>query len=136
VQKVLVDSGPLIALFDKSDSYHKKSLEFFKEFKGVLWTSWPVVTEVCHMLDFSTRVQINFLTWIERGGLRIQELKFEQLSRLIELTRKFNDVPMDLADASLIVISESLDCEKIASIDSDFYIYRNIRNKYLQNIFN
>jgi len=75
VQKALIDSGPLIALFDKSDSYHKQSVEFFKEFKGILWTTWPVVTEVSHMLDFSIQVQINFLTWIERGWFKNSRYK-------------------------------------------------------------
>jgi predicted nucleic acid-binding protein len=87
------------------------------------------------MLDFSTKTQINFLKWINRGGLQIFELEFHHLIRIIELSEKFNDVPMDLADASLIVASEAKSIGKIASVDSDFYVYRDIRNKYLTNVF-
>jgi predicted nucleic acid-binding protein len=54
---------------------------------------------------------------------------------MIELSEKFTDVPMDLADATLIVASEAKGITKIASIDSDFYVYRDIRNKYLTNVF-
>jgi predicted nucleic acid-binding protein len=94
-----------------------------------------VITEVSQMLDFSTKTQINFLKWINRGGLQIFDLEFYHLIRMIELSEKFTDVPMDLADATLIVASEAKGISKIASIDSDFYVYRDIRNKYLTNVF-
>jgi uncharacterized protein len=135
MQSTLVDAGPLIALFDKSDSYHEKAVSFLKRSQGYLITTWPVITEVSHMLDFSVQTQINFLKWINRGGLQIFELEFYHLIRLIELSEKFNDVPMDLADATLIVASEAKGITKIAIVDSDFYIYRDIRNKYLKNVF-
>ncbi|UII26373.1 PIN domain-containing protein [Fulvivirga maritima] len=135
MRSTLIDAGPLIGLFDKSDKYHFKALHFIQEFKGQLWTTWPVITEVSHMLDFSTKVQQAFLLWIQRGGLKIYSLETEHLIRIIELTEKFNDVPMDLADASLVVTAESTGFNEIASIDGDFYIYRDVRNKYLKNIF-
>jgi predicted nucleic acid-binding protein len=135
MQSTLVDAGPLIALFDKSDSYHTRAVSFLKQSQGFLITTWPVITEVSHMLDFSTKTQINFLKWINRGGLQIFDLEFYHLIRMIELSEKFTDVPMDLADATLIVASEAKGITKIASIDSDFYVYRDIRNKYLTNVF-
>ncbi|MFN6088386.1 MAG: type II toxin-antitoxin system VapC family toxin [Cyclobacteriaceae bacterium] len=135
MQSTLVDAGPLIALFDKSDSYHTRAVSFLKQSQGLLITTWPVITEVSHMLDFSTKTQINFLKWINRGGLQIFDLEFYHVIRMIELSEKFTDVPMDLADATLIVASEAKGITKIASIDSDFYIYRDIRNKYLTNVF-
>jgi predicted nucleic acid-binding protein len=135
MQSTLVDAGPLIALFDKSDSYHTRAVSFLKQSQGFLITTWPVIAEVSHMLDFSTKTQINFLKWINRGGLQIFDLEFYHLIRMIELSEKFTDVPMDLADATLIVASEAKGITKIASIDSDFYVYRDIRNKYLKNVF-
>lgn len=135
MKNILIDAGPLIALFDKSDKYHLKAISFLKTLERGLITTWPVITETSHMLSFSTKAQDNFLEWIERGGLKIYEMEHDHISRLSELTKKFDDVPMDLADASLIVVSEVKGIHQIASIDSDFYIYRDIRNKYLENIF-
>ena len=135
MRNTLIDAGPLIALFDKSDRYHAKAISFLKKFEGSLFTTWPVVTEVSHMLAFSTKTQINFFKWINRGGLEILELEHPHLLRIIELSEKFKDVPMDLADATLIVASELKNISQIASVDSDFYVYRNIRKKYLTNIF-
>ena len=135
MRSTLIDAGPLIALFDRSDQYHQRSLDFLKSYQGKLITTWPVITEVSHMLSFNTKVQINLLEWINRGGLQIFDLEFYHLSRLIDLSGKFSDVPMDLADASLIIAAESTSITEIASIDSDFYIYTDIRNRYLTNIF-
>lgn len=87
------------------------------------------------MLDFSVKAQLALLEWIDRGGLRIFELNESHVCRIKQLTNKFSDVPMDLADASLVVVSELSGYNEIISIDSDFYIYRDIRNKYLTNIF-
>lgn len=135
MKSILIDAGPLIALFDKSDQYHLRALAFIKEYKGFLWTTWPVITEVSHMLDFHVSAQINFLEWIRRGGLQLVDLSESDLMRLIEFCQKFKDVPMDLADASLMVVAEQKDLNEIASIDGDFYIYRDKRNRYLRNIF-
>jgi predicted nucleic acid-binding protein len=135
MRNTLIDAGPIIALFDGSDRYHQKSISFLEQYEGALWTTWPVITEASHMLDFSTRAQVNLLRWIQRGGLSIYNIKDEHIYRMAELTEKFNDVPMDLADASLIVVSELTGYKEIASIDSDFYVFRDIRNQYLTNIF-
>lgn len=135
MRSILIDAGPLIALFDKNDDYNERAIAFLKQYRGQLWTTWPVVTEVNYMLNFSVRTQLNFLEWIQRGGLRILDMNQVQLPRIIALTDKYDDVPMDLADATLIVASEILDIREIASVDSDFYIYRDLRNRYLLNIF-
>ena len=135
MKNILIDAGPLIALFDNSDQFHLTTVEFLKGFQGRLLTTWPVITETSYMLSFSTKVQIHFLEWLHRGGLQIIPMDRTHVSRLIELSKKFADVPMDLADASLIVASEEYNIREIASIDSDFYIYRDIRNQFLMNIF-
>jgi len=135
MRSTLIDAGPIIALFSKRDKYHSKALKFLRQYNGQLWSTWPVVTEVSHMLDFNAQAQQNFLLWIQRGALKLIDLDKTHITRIIELTKKFDDVPMDLADASLIVASEKIACMEIISIDSDFYIYRDIRNNYLKNIF-
>jgi len=135
MKKSLIDAGPLISLFDKDDKYHKSVKKFIKTYKGNLYTSWAVITEILHMLDFSVNVQIDFLKWINLGGLEVVQLSQKHLSRILKLSEEYSDVPMDFADATLIVISEIKEIDEIVSIDSGFYVYRNIRNKFLKNIF-
>jgi uncharacterized protein len=136
VKNTLIDAGPLIALFNKNDKYHEKIKEFIKNYKGLLTTSWPAITEVCHMLDFNICAQIDFLKWIKLGGLKVEDIETEEIGKIIELSEKYSDIPMDLADATLIIISERLGVKEIITIDSDYYIYRTTEREMLINIFN
>lgn len=131
----IIDAGPLIALFNKDDKYHKKTKYFLKDFKGRLYTSWAVVTEVMHMLNSNHICQINFLKFIERDGLKVVNFSKDDIARIIDLFKKYNDVPVDLADATLIILSEKENISNIITIDSDFYIYRNKDDNYIRNIF-
>jgi len=135
MQNILIDTGPIIAIFNKNDKYHEKIKNFLKNYQGKLTSTWLVVTEVSHMLDFNIQTQIDFLTWIKLGGLTIEDIEKEDLNRIIELSRKYSDVPMDLSDASLVVLSEKINLKKIITIDSDYYIYRTMHKEMPENVF-
>ncbi len=135
MRSTLVDAGPLIALFDGHDRHHARILEILRQTRAGLITTWPVVTETCHMLDFSVDAQLDFLEWAYRGGVHVHELRGTDLERIITLTRGYRDRPMDLADASLLVASETLDVRQIISMDSDFDIYRRADRRPLENLF-
>jgi uncharacterized protein len=134
MKSTLIDAGPIIALFNKNDAYHKVVKTFLKTHKTKLVTSWPVITEASHMLDFNVQVQIDLFKWIRLGGLIIEEVGFQDIDRIIALSEKYSDVPMDLADASLVVLSEKLKIKEIITIDSDYYIYRTIEKEMIKNI--
>ncbi len=135
MKNTLIDAGPLLALFNKNDHYHFKIIEFLKSYKGLLTSSWPVITEACHMLDFNVNAQIDFLKWIQIGGLRIEEINLNEIGRIIDLSKKYSDVLMDLADASLLILSERLQIKEVITIDSDYYIYRTINKTIIKNVF-
>ena len=132
---VLIDAGPLIALFDKDDNYHEKIKEFIKNKDYKFHTTTAVITEVLHMLDFSVKVQIDFLEWIMLGGILLYEIKQTNLGKIIELTKKYSDRPMDFADATLVLAAEQSKIKKIISIDSDFDVYRLPGKVRIENIF-
>lgn len=132
--KTLVDSGPLIALFDRSDKHHQMCLEFIKQYKGELITSWSVITEVSHMLDFNLQVQIDFLKWIELGGIQIYDISQSDIGNIRAMMEKYIDIPMDLADATLMYIANKENIKDIISIDSDFDIYRTLKKQNLNNL--
>ena len=134
MQKSLIDAGPLIALFDRDDTHHDRVNKFLKSYRGRLITSWAVITETLHMLDFDARVQIDFLKWIERDALYIFPLTRQHISRIIILTSQYDELPMDFADATLIIISEIEHIKEIITIDSDFHVYRNLRRGMLKNL--
>ena len=76
------------------------------------------------------------LKWIKRGGMTMYMIEPKDIQRIIDLTKKYNDVPMDLADASLIVASEKSGIREILTIDSDFYVYRTIEKEMIRNVLN
>ena len=130
----LVDSGPLIALFDKGDKYHQDVLDFFKAYRGEFVTTWAVVTEVTHMLDFNLKVQLDFLKWLELGAVEIYEIKQSDLREIIPMMTKYTNVPMDLADSTLMFVAQKENIKEIVSIDSDFDIYRTLKQGFLRNL--
>lgn len=130
----LIDAGPLIALFDKDDKFHERVHSFLSEFKGHLYTTFPVLTEAMHMLSFNIQVQLDFLRWVHLGAVHIVKLESYHLQRIIELSEKYSDVPMDFADSTLVLSSELLKIYNIVTFDSDYYIYRAKRKKVLKNL--
>ena len=136
----ITDAGPLIALFDSSDKYHQKTKhrleEYRKDTKGRLITTWPVITEVTYILKEHVHLeaQLDFLRWISLGGLEMFDLTREHLSKIIELQKKYSNLPMDFADASLLIAAEALDITKVFFIDKDFSIYRIFSWRQLVNL--
>ncbi len=80
MKKILIDSGPLIALFDSSDKYHEKSVNFIKTNKFPLITTIASITETLHLLDFNRNAQIDFLEWISRGAVEIHNIQNNDLT--------------------------------------------------------
>lgn len=132
--KTLIDSGPLIALFDASDNHHKRIFDFMKSFKGELISSWAVLTEVSHMLDFHLQVQLDFMRWVEMGAIQLPLIEQKELFAIRRMMQKYTNVPMDLADASLLYLAQRENIHTIISIDSDFDVYRTDKKRPLQNL--
>lgn len=124
MKKILIDSGPLIALFDSSDKFHKKVINFVKSNEFPLITSIASITEALHLLDFNRNAQIDMLEWVYRGGVEICNIDNGDFGRIKDLTDKYRDLPMDFADSCLVYLAEQFKLDTIATIDRDFTIYR------------
>jgi len=124
LKKLLIDSGPLIALFDTSDIYHKSAIEFIKINRYPLVTTMASITETLYLLDFNKNAQLDFLEWVYRGGVEIFPIGNDDMKRIKELMNKYRNVPMDFADACLVYVAERLKINEIVTIDKDFLIYR------------
>ena len=132
---ILIDAGPLIALFDSNDNWHKQILAFLKERPYRYISTLAVFTEVSHMLDFSAAAQRDFYEWVMYKGVIISDINQNDMPRLIELTKKYADLPMDFADASLVITAEKTGIREIISLDKDFEIYRLPGREKIHNIF-
>jgi uncharacterized protein len=134
VQKIIADSGPLIALFDHDDPRHRVALDFFRSWKGGVLITWPVATEVCHLLGFSVDVQLDFLRWAKSGGVTVEDLPEDAFEQIVAWTEKYRDLPMDLADASILILAMRTGIRSVVSFDSDFEVYRLPDKKRLRNL--
>ena len=122
---ILLDTGPIVALFDASDDYHDVCVKTLMEMKQPLITTWPVLTEAFYLLGFSWKAQDNLWEFIMRGGIEIQSLDVKMQFRCRELMKKYKDLPMDLADGTLVVLAESQGIDEIFTLDhKDFKVYR------------
>jgi len=131
---VIIDAGPLIALFDGSDKYHRIVIDFLRNFSGRLITTLPVITEATHLLDFDVKAQIDLLKWIELDGVSIFQISAMHIKKMVPLIEKYSDRPMDFADASIVILADELNINDIISIDSDFEIYRYKSKKRFNNL--
>jgi predicted nucleic acid-binding protein len=122
---ILIDTGPLVALFDASDNYHQVCLKLLKDMEGPLLTVWPVLTEAFYLLNFSWKAQDNLWEFLARGGTEIADLERSDWDRCRALMNKYNDLPMDLADAALASIAEARRIRSVFTLDhKDFSVYK------------
>lgn len=133
MRRLLIDTGPLVAWFDADDGHHEGVKRCLGAFEGELLSTWPVLTETCHLLPEPTVP--TFMQWVARGGLTIVELPPSAAQALADRMGRYADLPMDLADASLIWLAESLGVLDVLTLDRrDFGIYRTARGKALRNV--
>jgi len=122
---VLVDTGPLVALLDRSDPDHVACQETLSSLSDSMVTVWPVITEAMYMLRAYWRAQQALWEMIEMGAVEILPLGIDDVPRMKELMRKYRDLPMDLADAALVRAAERERLRRIFTLDRrDFQIYR------------
>ena len=124
---IIIDTGFFIALGNAKDKFHVPAKKILKKIQNKKWiTTWPVLTETSYLL--SQVSQKEYHRWIDslsQGLCEIYSLKSEHLFRIQELTIKYQDLPMDLADASLVVLAEDINHGDIVSTDQrDFQSYR------------
>ena len=136
-QRLLIDSGPLLALFNGNDHWHAPVLAWLRSHPRIrLITTWPVTTEVCALLArrIGNAAALDFLAWVQRGGVEIDTPHAGTLPDILTICERFADLPLDLADASIAEAAARLGIRDILSIDSDFDIYRDQQGRPLHNL--
>lgn len=131
---VAVDSNILYALFDRTDGIYIRAAPFLRTSAHRWTTNLPVLSEVVHMLRYSSEAQVAFLNWSSRA-LLIDDATSTDLPRIAEIMTKYADLPADFADAALLALCERERITRIATIDSDFDVYRLANRRRLENVF-
>jgi len=131
------DAGFWLALANKKDKHHARAKKYLIFFNESLITTWPVMTETCHLLlnRIGQHAQQSFIENYAAGAFDIFQITNKHAPRIAVLMKKYADLPMDLADASLVILAEHLGHGRIFSTDRrDFRTYRWKHNKPFENL--
>ncbi|MEW6366458.1 MAG: PIN domain-containing protein [Acidobacteriota bacterium] len=123
-QVVLFDTGPLVAFINARDKYHEWAKAQLAEIRPPLWTCEAVLSEACFLLRETPRGPAAVLELLERGLVEVPFHIGMDPRAVRNLLARYASVPMSLADACLVRMSEAHTGSTVFTLDGDFRIYR------------
>jgi uncharacterized protein len=128
--RVLVDTGPLVAILDDQDTHHLACVQALAVLDGPLYTCWPVITEAAWLLRHSPRAVRRLLDSINTPFVELLSLEGPDVPPIAELLEKYQSMRPQLADVSLVYLAGRERIETIFTLDRrDFSIYRSSRGR-------
>ncbi len=123
--ELLLDTGGLISLLDRRQPGHAAFREAFERFEGTVVGTEAVLTEASHLLSRAPGGREAAVEFFAAGGAVLVPSSAASLRRCLELMRRYRDLPMDYADATLVVLAEELRTDLVLTTDRrDFGVYR------------
>jgi predicted nucleic acid-binding protein len=123
----LIDAGPLVAVLNRNDDYYAACLGLFRTLNTPFYTTMPVLGEAMYLLGkrMGSTAQGGLWKLVLNGDLIVEHPSSTDLARMSALMSKYDDCPMDFADASLVALAEQLSLTRIFTVDRrDFSTYR------------
>ncbi|HSR69376.1 MAG TPA: PIN domain-containing protein [Acidobacteriota bacterium] len=133
---ILVDAGPLVAIIDRGEPDHNACAKALSSLSAPMLTTWPALTEAIYLLGAAGGWPAQEAVWklLDRGDLQLIDLDDAMRERARALMAKYQDLPMDPADATLVSAAEVLNVTRVFTLDSDFHVYRLKGNRSFQVI--
>ena len=130
MRRVLVDTGPLVALLSRADQYNDTCVKALRHLPGPLFSCWPVITEAAWLLRGYPRAIQQLLGSMEGGFLELLSLSGSEGAAIAEVMKKYADIRPQLADAALVYLAERDGIDTIFTLDQrDFSVYRSGRRR-------
>ncbi len=123
-EAVLLDTGPLVAFLNSRDRYHQWSKEVFGSIEAPVLSCEAVLSEACFLLRHARGGSEAVLKLVDRGLVRLPFRLEAESAPVRRLLARYADVPMSLADACLVRMSEQIDDCLLITLDRDFKVYR------------
>jgi len=121
----ILDTGPWVALIDRSETRHAESVQWLKNFAGRLYSTEAVLTEVLYLLNFSISAQCAALDFVLESVVEIVPSSTKSLQKTKNLMKKYADLPMDFADATIVCLAAETRMQNVVTFDrKDFVIYK------------
>ncbi len=129
IRPVIVDTGPIVALLDRRETTHKWADEKFRSLPKPLLTCESVLTEAYYLMRPSPNGSLDVLYLVEQGVLKVDYSLGEDAVAVTKLMRKYSDVPMSLADACIVRMSELIGDSLVMTLYLDFFVYHRSRSQ-------
>ncbi len=130
-ERNLVDTGPIVALLVAEDAHHAWAQRIWGELEPPLLTCEAVLSEAQFLIARFGGNPRSVLEFVRRGALHIAFDLETEVKRLLELEQAYRDVPMSLADACLVAMTEKSPRCRVITTDSHFRIYRRHRRQLI-----
>ena len=122
---LLLDTGALVSMLDRTQHHHAACAQFFDSWTGSVLSSEAVLTEATHLLGEMPGGPRTCLDFFLAGGAVLVPATPASLRRARELIEQYASLPMDYADATLVVLAEEFETDLVFTIDRrDFSVYR------------
>jgi predicted nucleic acid-binding protein len=129
VRPVLLDTGVIVALLDRSERFHEACAKAIRELGSPLITCEAVIAESCYLLRNLAGAAEAVTENVAAGIFQIPFQLSAEASVIKQILRKYRDRKIDLADACLIRLADEFETADILTLDQDFAVYRRSRNK-------
>jgi len=130
MSRVLVDTGPLVAILSLEDAHHRTCVAALREMSAPLLSCWPVVTEAAWLLRRSPRAVQQLLGSMDAGFLELLPLPGTEAGAIASLMKKYESMRPQLADAALVYLAGRERIDTIFTLDRrDFSVYRTARRR-------
>jgi predicted nucleic acid-binding protein len=130
MRRILVDTGPLVAILSREDAHHRTCVEALRGMAGPLLSCWPVITEAAWLLRRSPRAVQQLLGSMDEGFLELLPLAGTETKAMASLMKRYESIRPQLADVALVYLAGRERIETIFTLDRrDFSIYRTGRRR-------
>jgi uncharacterized protein len=130
VDRILIDTGPLVAILSREDAHHQSCVAALREMSGPLFSCWPVITEAAWLLRRSPRAIQQLLGSMDKGFLELLPLAGTEAKTIALLMKRYESIRPQLADVALVYLAGRERIETIFTLDRrDFSVYRTGRRR-------
>ena len=137
MRRVLVDTGPIVAILSRRDQYHHACVTALRDLPGPLFTCWPVITEAAWLLRRDSNAVQQLLNSIDTGFLELIPLTTADAKPIASILKKYRDIRIQLADAALVHLAGRNGLDTILTLDQrDFSVYRRPKGRTFRMIPN
>ncbi len=130
MKRVLVDTGPLVAIMSRADEYHEVCVQALEQLPGPLFSCWPVITEAAWLLRRHPAAIRQLLESISSGFLELLQVQSAEAAEIGKVMEKYKSIRPQMADAALVYLAERDGIDTIFTLDRrDFGVYRSGKNR-------